>query len=147
MSTIQRASVAAVVLGLVSALLCTQSLAQTTARDPEREKAKIVSRTYQMTYGSVERCKHATPAAAEEFQKELARFVKQNAALMKQVTESPHYAKAREHFAPEQKVDPAKDSPEDLAGECKFLAALMRSMLDTPDGIQSVKKNQETLSK
>jgi hypothetical protein len=141
MSLVHRASFASL------AFFCSLAMAQTSSGDPERQKARIVSRTYQMTYGSVERCKRATPTAAEEFQKELTRFVKQNAALMKQVTESPHYARAREKFARHEKVNPARDTPEELAGECKYLAGLMRSMLDTPDGIQSVKEIQETLSK
>jgi hypothetical protein len=136
----------AIVLSM-SALFCASSFAQAPVVDPERQKAKIVSRTYQMTYGSAERCKQATPAAAAEYQTELTRFVKEHAALMKLVTESPHYAKAREQFARHEKADPARDTPEKLANECTYLASILRSMLDTPDGKQAAKDLQETLTK
>lgn len=148
MSTIQHAKALSILFSM-SALFSASSFAQSAAptTDIERQQAKIVSRLYQATYGSVERCKHATPAAAQEFQTELTRFVKQNAGLMKQITESQYYGRARERFAPEQKVDPARDTPEKLAGECQFLAEILRTMLDNPDGRQSVKEFQETLSK
>ncbi len=146
MSMIERARVVSIVFSM-SALFCASSFAQSPAGDPDRQKAKLVSRLYQATYGSVERCKHATPAAAGEFQTELTRFVKQNASLMKLIVDSPHYARAREQFARHETVDPTRDTPENLAGECQFLAGLLRSMLDTPDGRQSAKEWQETLSK
>src|SRR5262245_3949746 len=110
----------AVVLSM-SALFCASSFAQSPTGDPERQKAKIVSRTYQMTYGSKERCKNTA-----KFQTELARSVKEKTVYMRRVTGTPHYPRAREQSARHEKIDPARDTPEKLAGECQYLAELLR---------------------
>src|SRR5450830_553238 len=111
----------------------------------ERNKAKIVSRLYQATFGSIERCQKATPDAAKEFENELHRFVDLNANLVNLVTQSPHYNDARKKFSHHETMDPARDNPESLAGECKYLALLLRSMNDSPDGKNAVKEYEAQL--
>jgi len=116
-------------------------------RQLERNKAKIVSRLYQATYGQVERCKKATPDAAAEFQNELSRFVEINGNLIKQVIQSPYYDPARQRFSKHEAVDPVQDTPESLGRECKYLVQLLRSMNDTPEGKKSVKEYEALLSR
>lgn len=113
----------------------------------EKSKAKIVSRLYQATYGQTERCKKAPPEIATEFQSELTRFIEANGKLMKQVVESKYYEPARQNFSKHETVDPARDTPEKLGGECKYLVQLLRSMSDTPEGKKAVKEYEGTLSK
>jgi hypothetical protein len=114
---------------------------------PEKRKSKIVSRLYQATYGSAERCKKAPPDVAAEFQSELTRFVETNGHLMKLVVRSPYYEPARQKFSRHEAIDPARDTPEKLARECQHLAQLLRSMSDTPEGKKAVKEYEGALSK
>lgn len=112
----------------------------------EKSKAKIFSRLYQATYGQTERCKKAPPDIAAEFQSELTRFVEANGTLMKRVVQSQYYEPARQRFSKHEAVDPVRDTPEKLGGECKHLARILRSMSDTPEGKKTVKEYEETLS-
>ena len=112
----------------------------------EKKKAKIVSRLYQATYGSIERCKAATPDAAQEFKNELNHFVELNANLVNLMTRSPYYEAARKQFANHYIVDPAQDTTKSLSGECKYLALLLRGMNDSPNGKKAAKEYEELLS-
>lgn len=125
------------------------TLAKTSAGSgsEDRTKAKIVSRLYQATYGARERCKKATPIAAAEFENDLTRFVGEKANLIKLVTQSPHYDSARQNFATHIVIDPAKETSEMLAGECNYLALMLRAMIDTPEGQKSAKEFETLLSK
>lgn len=112
----------------------------------QRQAAKIVSRLYQATYGASERCKKATSDANAEFQRELSRFIEAEAQLMKLVTRSPYYSTARDEFAKYGAMDPARDTPESLAGDCKYLAELLRSLSQTPAGKSSIHQYEKLLS-
>lgn len=134
---------------LLGALFSFVSFAETpsSASQVEKNKAKIASRIYQATYGQTERCKKAPSEIAAEFQNELTRFVEENGMLMKRVVQSPYYEPARQKFSKHEVVEPARDTPEKLGGECKYFAQLLRSMSDTPGGKKAVKEYEEILSK
>ncbi|MES2262198.1 MAG: hypothetical protein V4724_27070 [Pseudomonadota bacterium] len=113
------------------------------ANQLERNKAKIVSRLYQASYGPEERCKKSVPAAAAEFSNELQRFSKNNANLISLLTKSPYYDLAKKDYS----SDSADDTPQTLAEECEFYVVLLRSMNETPEGKAAVKEFEEILSK
>lgn len=140
--------VSAALLPLIT-LLATSAFAQpSTAMNPlEKNKAKIVSRLYQATYGASERCQKAPAQAAAEFQSELNRFVGNHGRLMQQLVDSPYYDDARKQFSKHARVDLQQDTPEKLGGECQSLAQLLRSMNDTPEGKKAVQQYEDTLSK
>ena len=137
----------AIILVLASLSVTTATRAVESNEAQERAKSKLVSRLYQATYGYSEKCSKATPETAKDFERELSRFVERNSSLMKLVTESVYYEPAQSRFAKNAKVDPANDTPETIAGECKFLVSLMRDMNDTAKGQQSVKEYEAILSK
>jgi len=134
---------------LISTLFSIASFAETPADTSqlEKNKAKIVSRLYQATYGRKEGCKKATPDVAAEFESELTRFVENNDNLIKLVIHSPYYDRARQIFSKHETLDPVRDTPEKLGVECKYLAQLLRSMSDTSEGKKAVKEYEEILSK
>jgi len=138
-----------IIIMLFIALCSTASFAETPSDNSmsERAKAKTVSRLYQATYGSSERCKKATPDANLEFQNELNHFVEVKANLMKLITQSPYYDSAVKQFSEFGAVDPERDTPEMLASECKYLALTLRSMIDTPEGKNAAKEFEDLLSK
>lgn len=137
------------IVSVLGAVLSTASFAQAPpdTGQLEKSKEKIVSRLYQATYGQSERCKKAPPEIAAEFKNELTRFVEANGMLMKQLVQSPYYEPARQKFSKHDAADSARDTPEKLGGECKYLAELLRTMSDTPGGRKAVKEYEETLSK
>ena len=112
----------------------------------EKKKAKTVSRLYQATYGSSERCKAATPDAAQEFKNELSRFVEINSNLVNLMIRSPYYEAARKKFANHYNADPVRDTTKSLSGECKYLASLLRDMNDNPSGKKAAKEFEVLLS-
>lgn len=113
----------------------------------ERSKAKVVSRLYQAIYGHAQRCKKASPDAASEYKNEVGRFSEANAGLLKLVIVSPYYAPAKQKFSKHENPDQTLDTPESLAGECKALAQLVRSMNDSQEGKKAVKEYEALLSK
>jgi len=137
-------------LAIIPLTLCLVSFASNAgtppATDVERNKAKLVSRLYQATHGASERCKSANPKAAKEFQNELTAFLAANARLMELVIQSPHYVMARERFAKHKVIDPERDTPESLASECKYLAGLLQSMTNTPEGKKAAEEYERLLS-
>ncbi len=135
------------IIMLFIALCSTASFAETPSDNSmsERAKAKTVSRLYQATYGSSERCKKATPEVNLEFQNELNHFVEVKANLMKLITQSPYYDSAVKQFSEFGAVD--SDTPEMLTSECKYLALTLRSMIDTPEGKNAAKEFEDLLSK
>lgn len=137
-----------IAIGLFAILYSTASFAEAPADNSinEKKKAKIVSRLYQATYGSIERCKEATPDASQEFKNELDRFVEINANLVNLMTRSPYYEAARKQFANHFNVDPALDTTKSLSGECKYLASLLRDMNDNPSGKKAAKEYEVLLS-
>lgn len=130
---------------LATSIISIPTFADTPKGGLERKKAHVVNRLYQLTDGAMTRCQSATPAAKQEFNAELKRFKKTNKRLMTMMVESPHYANAKVQHAPEP-IDPAKDTPESLAGNCEFVSMLMRSMLDTEEGRKAALEFEELLS-
>lgn len=135
-------------IALLTVLCSTTSFAEAPSANSinEKKKAKTVSRLYQATYGSSERCKAAGPDAAQAFENELNRFVDINANLIKLVIQSPHYDAARKQFANHVTVNPARDTPDKLSDECNYLAQILRSMNDTPEGKKAAKEYEVLLS-
>jgi len=135
---------------LIAALLATSfisipCLAVAPKEGLEKKQAHIVNRLYQITEGPVTRCQSATPAARQEFNAERKRFTKANKRLMTMMVESPFYANAKVQYGPKP-IDPAKDTPESLAGECEYYSMLMRSLLDMEDGRKSTLEYEQLLS-
>lgn len=120
-----------------------QTVTQPTA--VEATKAKLVGRIHQLTLGSEPRCAH--PGVASDFHKELGRFRRTYDTLMRSVVESSHYEPARQRFARQARFDPVSDTIDRVSGECEYLASLMRSMIDTPQGQQSVREIEATLAR
>ena len=138
-----------VVITIIGILFSAHSFAEENAMDnsKEREKRKIVSRLYQATYGSIERCKKAAPEEATEFESEFNRFVSENEKLMKLVTQSPYYEYAINSFSKHAAVDPLEDTTESFSAECKYLSSMLHSMSLQKEGRYSIKEITEILEK
>ena len=112
----------------------------------EREKAKLVSRFYQITYGSSEKCKSAPLESAKKFQTVLDRFLATNEKIMALVVNSPHYAAAQTGYAKYATLDTERDTPESLTQECEYMATFMSWLIDSPYWPRMVKEHEEMLS-
>lgn len=137
------------IVSVVCLILSTPSFAgeDSVTETNERKKAKLVSRLYQATYGSIKRCEKASLEAALDFKNSLRRFEKKNEYLMKLVTESPYYEKAKTDYLNHYEVDPNHDTKEALTRECEYYHYILESMMDTPEGNKATKKFIETLLK
>ena len=133
---------------LTTALLMTSqsALAQsdTSTVDNEILKRKIVSRLYQVTYGSSLRCQGATDDAKKEQQTELSKFIETYPVLMKQVTESKYYEPARVDFEEFVLASAQRDTTESLSSECEYSAYILRE-LNAASGEQGAPKKYERI--
>jgi hypothetical protein len=109
-------------------------------------KSHIVSRLYQATDRSRERCSKAPPEAAKQFEVAVSAFTYRHADLMKLVRESAYYTTARSRFGV-GKMDPTRDTPETVARECEAMARMLRGFNDTPEGEQALREYEAILSK
>lgn len=113
----------------------------------EKQKAKLVSRLYQATYGASKRCERATPEVTSEFKKTLKRYEKENKLLMKLVKQSPYYDKAIKEYAIFYEFNPQRDTKESISQECEFIATVLKADMDTPNGKRDVQNIIEILKK
>lgn len=126
---------------LAGAVLLTQSvptlaLAQEAA-PTEGQKAKVVSRVYQATYGAQLRC-GASPEW-ETHGKTLERFRSTYPELIQLVDSSPFFPVAKESFQGFLVANPpSKVSEKNLTLECESLEAILRSLIDGPGAREAV---------
>ncbi len=114
----------------------TAALAEGTPATPV-EKAKVVSRLYQATYGAQLRC-GASPEWATHG-KTLERFRSTYPELIQLVDSSPYFPAAKEGFQGFLVANPpSKVSEKNLTLECESLEAILRSLIDGPGAREAV---------
>ena len=116
----------------------TVALAQATT-DVEREKAHVVSRLYQATYGAKERCRPSKEASLS-LGKAINQFRLAFPELMRLVDHSPYLPPARDQFKKFLADPSAKVSDEDLVQECQGLESLLLQFVDAPEAKDEMNK-------
>ena len=110
------------------------------------DQKKLVSRMYQMTVEPKEDCAQTDPAIAAEYKTELALFISTNNRLMSLLTASPYYATTVSERKNRAASRSDKNKPLYSNSECSYLSLLMRSMRDSPEGLQEAKKFETIFS-
>jgi len=112
--------------------------------DVEEDKAKLVYRLYQATYGAQQRCGASAPSHGET----LARFRSAYPELVALLDASPYLAQARGRFATLQETGALPQLEEKgLRGECQGLEAILRALLDAPGSAEAVAGYVDILKK
>jgi hypothetical protein len=109
----------------------------------ERQKAKIVSRVYQLTYGAEEMCKRYSPQESNQVSEAVAKFKNTYPELMKLVKESPYLDKAKKRMS--ILIDRMEKNPEDT--ECLAAYNMLQQCTDTESGKQDILKTIAELKK
>jgi hypothetical protein len=101
--------------------------------DMERQKAHIVSRMYQATYGAQERCRSAEEAS-EGLDKAIGQLRGTLPELMTLVDASPYLPQAQAQFKAMHGKAPAVQDRRSLIEECAAIENLLRQLIETPGG-------------
>lgn len=109
------------------------------------EAAKIVDRLYQSSEGAALRCTKAPEKSAREFSDALAHFQKTHPRLLGLMKNAPSYESTRIQFAKNIRVDASRDTPDQLAAECRYFASLLNAMSDTPEGREAARDFESKL--
>lgn len=112
----------------------------------EREKAKVVSRMYQVTSGAQERCR-SSPTTSANLDKEVDQFRRAYSELSNLIDGSPYLPQARERFNAFLSSAAARPSDESLVRECAGIAEMLRQFAETPGGRQAADEMLQTLKK
>ena len=105
------------------------------APDVEKERAKLVYRLYQATYGAQQRCGASAPSHGET----LARFLSAYPELITLLDASPYLAQARDRFTALQDSGALPQLDEEgLRRECRGLEAMLRALIDAPGSAEAV---------
>lgn len=113
--------------------LLTTAQADQPATDEARQKAHIVSRLYQATYGAQEQCSSHKDVAAN-LDKTIDQFRRAYPELMRLVESSPYLPQAKEGF--KAIWNGSRMSPQ----ECRETANILRQFLDAPNGQQEANR-------
>jgi hypothetical protein len=112
--------------------------------DVEKEKAKLVYRLYQATYGAQQRCGASHSSHGET----LARFRSAYPELVALLDASPYLAQARDRFT--TLLDSGalpQPGEEGLRSECRGLEAILRALIDASGSAQAVAGYVDLLKK
>lgn len=113
--------------------------------DVEKEKAKLVYRLYQATYGAQQRC---GASAGASHGATLARFRAAYPELVALLDASPYLAQARDRFTTLQESGALPQPDEEgLRGECQRLESILRSLIDAPGSAEAVAGYVDLLKK
>jgi hypothetical protein len=123
----------------------TKALAQSTP-DTERQKAHLVSRLYQATYGAQKRCS-ASPEGATSIEKSLEIFRSKFPELIRLLDGSPYFGPARDNFQKFLDDPSTKVGDSALLLECQSLEYILRSLIDAPGGNEAVAEYIQLLKK
>jgi hypothetical protein len=135
----------AVVLAMFFQAAPAVAVAQSTV-DVERQKAHVVSRLYQATYGAELRCRPSKEASSS-FSKAMDQFRSAFPELMRLIDGSPYLPPAREQFNKFLADPSAKVSDEALIEECRGLEYMLRLFIEAPGGKDTVNGYLQLLRK
>lgn len=117
-----------------------------TQSDSERQKAHVVSRLFQVTYGAQQHCA-ASPEKSAAVTTAVDQFRATYPELLSLVDSSPYLPRFQENFK-KFLADPARQaSGEALVKECQSLEYMLRQLLDTPGGKQATDEYTQLLKK
>jgi hypothetical protein len=135
----------AVVIAILIQAVSTVAVAQASA-DAERQKAHVVSRLYQATYGAEERCRPSKEASSS-FSKAMDQFRSAFPELMRLIDGSPYLPPARDQFKKFLADPSAKVSDDALIQECRGLEYMLRQFVEAPGGKEAVNEYLQLLKK
>ena len=134
--------ISSLILLFLANFACAESVEERKTADHK----KLVSRLYQITVEAKEDCALADPPVAAEYKTELALFASTNTRLMSLLTASPYYAIRISQHKNRASSEVGKYKPTYSSPECSYLSLWMRSMRDSPEGLQETKKFEAILS-
>lgn len=108
--------------------------------DQERQKAHIVSRMYQATYGAQKQCINYKDEVAK-LDKAIEQFRNAYPELMRLVDSSPYLPQAKEEFNATMR-SPGDQLPVE---ECLYIGNMLQQWVDNPDGQNIANDMIETL--
>jgi hypothetical protein len=114
--------------------------------DVEPQKAKLVSRIYQATYGAQKRCS-TSPEGAANLGKSVELFRSKFPELVRLVDSSPYFGPARDNFQKFLDDPSTKVSDAALLQECQSVDHILHSLLDAPGGNEAVAEYIQLLKK
>ena len=109
------------------------SLAQDTNLD--RNKAKIVLRVYQLTYGADEMCKRYSPEKSSQVSAEVMKFKKMYPELMNLVENSPYFDQVKKQMS--QLIDSMSNTPQ--YADCPALLYMLHQFTESESGKEGIK--------
>jgi hypothetical protein len=116
------------------------SISAATAQDTpiDKQKAKIVSRVYQLTYGADAICKRFSPQESDQVSSAVIRFKNTYPELMMLVDQSSYLERAQNHFAGlmERIAKSASKNPKEAG--CQELLILLNQSIDTENGKKGI---------
>lgn len=116
------------------------SICVTTAQDApiDREKAKIVSRVYQATYGAEVMCKRFSPQESAQVSAAVLRFKMAYPELMALVEQSSYFEPAKNRFIVKMEKMAASALMEPRKAGCQEALTLLNQFLDTANGKEGI---------
>lgn len=104
----------------------------------DKQKAKIVSRVYQLTYGADALCKRFSPQESAQVGSAVIRFKKAYPELMILVDESQYFEPAKSRFIAkmERIAESASNDPQKRV--CQESLALLNQFIDTASGREGI---------
>jgi len=112
----------------------------------ERQKAHVVNRMYQATYGAQERCRPLKDASAS-LDKAIDQIRRAFPELLSLIENSPYLPQAREHFKTLLNDPTMRSSDEALLQECRGIEYMLRQFVEAPAGQQAANEMIQTLKK
>lgn len=104
----------------------------------DKQKAKIVSRVYQLTYGADALCKRFSSQESAQVSSAVIRFKKAYPELMMLVEQSPYFEPAKSRFAEklERIAESASNDPRKAV--CQESLILLNQFIDTANGKEGI---------
>ena len=114
--------------------------------DTERQKAHVVSRLYQATYGAEDRCK-PSKLASLEFGKAFNQFSVAYPELIRLLKASPHLTTAKEQYAKFLAHPSTNVNENALFEECRGMGDMLRQFVEAPGAKEAMDDFVQTLKK
>lgn len=116
------------------------SICVTAAQDApiDKQKAKIVSRVYQATYGADALCKRFSLQESAQVSSAVIRFKKAYPELMMLVEQSPYFEPAKNRFAGKMERIAESASNDPRKAGCQESVILLNQFLDPANGKEAI---------
>jgi len=119
---------------IIFGILFTISLTAAQDAPIDKQKAKIVSRVYQLTYGADALCKRFSPQESTQVSSAVIRFKKAYPELMMLVEQSPYFEPAKSRFTAKMERIAESASKDPRKAGCQESLILLNQFIDTASG-------------